>query len=166
MRETWANLKFIQTANGLECDGIVNPITKPHIKPVDSRFNKYGLIYKADGYEAVKEAGERWIPAIYMPRWASRVIPEITGVRVERVRDITNEDARAEGCAGGVIRGWSEKNPSEPYEEFSELWDSINAQRRYSWESNPFVWVLSFKVITPANNAMHATSLRAASAGA
>lgn len=77
-----------------------------------------------------------WHPSIHMPRWASRITLELTGVRVERVQDITSEDARAEGVDAPDVL---------PRSKFATLWDSINAKRGYGWETNCWVWVLEFK---------------------
>ncbi len=81
----------------------------------------------------------RWRPSIHMPRWASRITLEITGVRVERLQDIGADDA------------WSEGIPHSPdvnpIHEFEELWTSINGAG--SWKANPWVWVVEFKRISP-----------------
>ena len=83
------------------------------------------------------------IPSIFMPRWASRIMLEITKIRVKRVQDISEEDACREG-----IHCSFENSPHEKcdlIEKFKALWDSLNAKRGYGWESNPFVWVIEFK---------------------
>jgi len=87
---------------------------------------------------------KQWRPSIFMPRWASRITLELTAVRVERVQEITEEDQCAEGitfekCYGVLCDDWF------PTKAFADLWDSINAERGYPWEANPFVWVLTFK---------------------
>jgi hypothetical protein len=78
-------------------------------------------------------------PSIHMPRWASRLTLDITGVRVERVQDISEADAIAEGCFDE-----KEHDGSLPSEVFRALWDSLNAPRGYSWTANPWVWVVEF----------------------
>lgn len=81
----------------------------------------------------------RATPSIHMPRWASRLTLRVTGVRVERLQAITEEDARAEGVVASGIGG--ELNHRG---QFHRLWDSINGHRA-PWASNPFVWVVSFE---------------------
>lgn len=83
----------------------------------------------------------RWRPSIHMPRWASRITLEVTDVRVERVQSISESDALADG-------GWVYRDcpiHKAPERSFSQLWDSLNAKRGYSWDSNPYVWVVEFK---------------------
>jgi hypothetical protein len=74
-----------------------------------------------------------------MPRWASRITLEIVYIRVERVQDISEEDAKAEGvtCPDFI-------NPRQAY---YDLWDSINADIGHSWEKNDWVWVIEFRVL-------------------
>jgi hypothetical protein len=93
----------------------------------------------------------RITPSIHMPRWASRITLEITDVRVQRVQEISEEDARAEGIIdGGCLNcgesepcGCSEPKPS-PVDGFVYLWDSING-KKYPWSSNPWTWALTFR---------------------
>ncbi|EIW9130662.1 MULTISPECIES: morphogenetic protein [Klebsiella] len=93
--------------------------------------------YKAD-YPENSQPAEGWTPSIHMPRWASRITLEITGVRVERLRSMTQEDARAEGVIAA-------SGPMEAGLAFRELWDSIYGPD--SWQANPWVWVIEFKRI-------------------
>lgn len=84
----------------------------------------------------------RWRPSILMPRLASRITLEITGVRVERVQDITEEDAMVEGFK--ALHVVFSHGPSYR-DTFIEYWNLLNAKRGYGWDANPFVWVIEFK---------------------
>ncbi|EBB4449658.1 hypothetical protein P1K16_004040 [Salmonella enterica] len=92
------------------------------------------------GDESREDRGFPWRPAIHMPRWASRITLEITDVRVERLRDLSEEDAKSEGIipsAGGVLPGWEYRI------NFRDLWMDIYGTD--NWEANPWVWVIEFK---------------------
>lgn len=78
----------------------------------------------------------KWYPSIFMPRFASRIILEITNIRVERLQDISDSDARDEGVELGDHWIYTQA--------FEELWDTLNA-KTYPWSSNPWVWVVDFK---------------------
>lgn len=126
-----------------------------------------GWVYRATdpGWDD-EETGLKWKPSTQIPRSASRITLEITGVRVERLQDISEEDAKAEGvrrigdnfpnCKTSFSDGpnfysieypdWSFNAPTAK-ECFAHLWDSVNTDRGYSWDSNPFVWVVEFKRI-------------------
>jgi hypothetical protein len=98
-----------------------------------------------------------WRPSIFMPRRASRILIEITDVRVQRLQDISEDDARAEGAAfhdGRPIghHGWRHDiNHGVVYstarESFAWLWKSINGAG--SWDANPWVWVINFRRLQP-----------------
>jgi hypothetical protein len=79
-----------------------------------------------------------------MPRWASRITLEITAVRVERVQDITEEDAEAEGALSCYEPDEAE-HPDGCVCQFRNLWDTINSKRGYGWDVNPWVWVVEFR---------------------
>ena len=85
----------------------------------------------------------RWKPAIHMPKWAARIWLEITGVRVERLQEITEADCIAEGATGGhgAIPGYHYN--ATPLEHFRYIWESTGAD----WAANPWVWVIEFKRI-------------------
>jgi hypothetical protein len=84
----------------------------------------------------------RAISSIHMPRWASRITLEITGVRVERLQEISRGDATAEGCPfPNMAKG------DDPRQWYTALWGQINGEG--SWEANPWVWVVEFKKVTP-----------------
>lgn len=94
-----------------------------------------------------------WIPSIHMPRRASRITLEITSVRVERLQDISIEDAKAEGAWGpdeSIVTRVAEhfgidEFGANPRKAFQMLWESINGPG--SWDQNPWVWVIEFKRI-------------------
>jgi len=128
VRETW---------NVLNSDGC----TPRGISPQPDR-----VVYQANGGDQYPF----WRPSIFMPRWASRIQLRITNVRVERVRDISVEDAYAEGVRNPFYgRGTVGGDFSVVNVMFPELWDSINAKRGHSWQSNPWVWVIEFEKVKP-----------------
>jgi len=113
----------------------------------------------------------KWRPSIFMPRWASRITLEITDIRVQRLQDISEDDAFAEGMNRQIATYLGLASPESEEEfnftycrrTFSKLWNHINARPKQiktpthkpitiltnSWESNPWVWVITFKRITP-----------------
>lgn len=134
VRETW-------------CDTRVGGFDRPAHYKVDignpSEANDIRLSY-----------GLPWIPSIHMPRWASRITLEITGVRIERLQDITEEDAKAEGIEreeGSAYWKNYETGPGwryweSPIQSFRTLWDSIyGGDPAQCWDANPWVWVNEFR---------------------
>jgi hypothetical protein len=91
-----------------------------------------------------RAADRKWRPSIHMPRWASRITLEVTGVRVERLQDISEADAIAEGCIA-VNEGISWHTAADAFEA---LWNSINGPG--SWDANPWVRVVAFKRVEVA----------------
>ena len=91
--------------------------------------------------------------SIHMPRWASRILLEVTDVRVERLQDISEADAQAEGIeyserfAGYCIGEAEHYNSHDPRLSYASLWESINGAG--SWAANPWVWVIEFRRIEP-----------------
>lgn len=134
--------------------------------PADVMNGRFGTSSREPACSAPSNV--KWTPSIHMPRWASRLALEITGVRVERVQDISEEDANAEGLKGLSKDGsltkyglpdadglpgnddsgwhWAEWCAS-PRDAFRKLWDSINEPRGYGWDANPWVWVIEFRAI-------------------
>ncbi|HFT3337686.1 hypothetical protein [Klebsiella pneumoniae] len=109
--------------------------------PDDADWKPYTKDYQYEG---------AWRPSIHMPRWASRILLEITDVRVERLNAISEEDARAEGIIDGGCLNCGEPEPCgcanpEPdaTDAFAYLWQSIYGQE--NWNANPWVWVIEFK---------------------
>lgn len=106
------------------------------------KTNEYCL-FKAGGFPDLK-----WTPSIHMPRWASRLTLKVTDVRIERVSEITDEQAIKEGmmtvteaerAAINAGIGWYEK----PHIQFKNLWERIYGD----WYQDPYVWVIEFEVI-------------------
>ena len=129
----------------------VNDLTPfcPYGQPGDTlivketwQYNPYGgIVYRA-GSGIVD-----WRPSTNMPRWASRLTLRLLDVRVERLQDITEEDARAEGCDGDCGIGYIPAYQAGPCQyQFAQLWDTING-KKYPWESNPWVWALAFEIV-------------------
>jgi hypothetical protein len=120
------------------------------------RGNGIRTWYRADGEPRdskgeilATRAGEaRWFPSIYMPRHESRITLEVTGVRVERLQSVTEDDAKAEGVP--PMLGAPEPVDPQYRDGFRQLWDGINGTRPgCAWADNPFVWVVSFKRVKP-----------------
>lgn len=119
----------------------------------------YKASFKLPEYGNGPDAPKKWHPSIHMPRWASRIQLEITNIRVERLQDISDEDAESEGiescgrCGGfGFIEQGGEVFDC-PMPEcgisaatlFERLWKSINGAE--SWTANPYVWVIEFRKV-------------------
>ena len=116
-------------------------------------FEPYEFVYRADDDAAASSKGGRWYPSIHMPRWASRITLEVESVRVERLQDISEADAKAEGlsCEFGIDEVYCTQCSGHErlclQNRFRTLWESINGAG--SWEANPWVWVVTFKRINP-----------------
>lgn len=153
VRETWA-----QTVN---LNRRTNWPGRPHLKCTD--YYEIGAcmpcyIYRADGEtDWVDDDGSPtdasyWKPSIHMPRWASRILLEITDIRVERMQDITLEGALAEGApqytsSTKLHREFIPEDKGCYRAGFREFWDSLNEKRGFGWDANPWVWLIGFKVV-------------------
>jgi hypothetical protein len=106
-------------------------------------------IYRAtDSREPGLSKMFKWNPSIFMPRMASRLTLEVIGVRVERLQEISGEDALAEGIDNGSSNPtMGERWHNQQRMAFETLWDSING-KTFPWQSNPWVWVVEFKNIS------------------
>lgn len=107
--------------------------------------------YEADGPH--EPPAGRYRPGMFMPRWASRITLKITGMRVERLQDITADDAMAEGIVRLPDGGYAADTDGRHYHgasawySYGSLWEAINGPG--SWEANPWVWVIDFNRVTP-----------------
>lgn len=103
------------------------------------------LVYAADGLTPYEQEQPVWKPSIHTPRWVSRILLEITDVRVERLHAITDGQCMAEGAQSGhgAIPGYI--GNATVQEHFRYIWESTGGDYR----SNPWVWVVEFKRIKP-----------------
>jgi hypothetical protein len=109
-----------------------------------------GYGYRADNEPANNP--RKWGPSIYMPRQASRITLQVVGVRVERLQEIGESDAQAEGVVplpSPVSSPESAWRGLRYVPDFSMLWNDINAARGFSWNANPWVWVVEFEKVAP-----------------
>jgi hypothetical protein len=100
-----------------------------------------GISYRADHFDPKGDGPAhpmKWRPSIFMPRISSRILLEITDVRVQRLQEISDEDARAEGY---------DRSHAFPREWFALLWERINGTG--SWDANPWVWAITFRRLEP-----------------
>lgn len=117
-----------------------------------------GFIYKADSFQEHKDIGVKWRPSIHMPKKAARIFLEVTNVRCERLQDISEGDAIAEGLTRDtcmylnfrkipMYKDFRNKNNfcDDARSSFMTLW--INTYSEQNWNENPFVWVYEFKFI-------------------
>lgn len=99
-----------------------------------------GYVYRATDPDWDSMEEWTWKPSIFMPREASRILLEVTDVRVERVQAISHNEA----CREGVLL---DDEQDDPVSAFERIWDSINSKRGYGWDVNPWVWVVSFQEV-------------------
>lgn len=126
--------------------------------PIELNPQPEDFWYKADGKNPpVDNKLYRWRSPIHMPREAIRLILEITNVRIERLKSISKADAIAEGIdfveGTNVFKNYQILYPSgwfyphKPIDSFRTLWDSINV-KKHPWDSNPWIWVVEFKLLS------------------
>ncbi len=140
VRETWAVFQLESEGGHKEFPNILyraDNSTKLLVNQVVWKYNTPKL---------------KWRPSIFMPRWASRITLEITDIKVQRLWEITEEDAIAEGVLSEEgIKYWNEHplsfaTKTSPKDEYARLWDNLNI-KKYPWYLNPWVWVIEFKRI-------------------
>lgn len=167
VRETWATLGnedgcCVDWEDNL-CKGDERSAARIYRASCEQRPGDYGLWSIPDDADWKPHTKDHkfegaWRPSIHMPRWASRILLEITSVRVERLNAISEEDARAEGIIDGGCLNCGEPEPCgcanpEPdaTDAFAYLWQSIYGQE--NWNANPWVWVIEFKSIEGGDHA-------------
>lgn len=147
----WVRETFCQSQTGHETAGAFNCFyraTDPDVEGVDD----------GDGYSLLNKDGSLkspWKPGIHMPRWASRITLNVTNVRVQRLQDVSEDDARAEGVGrefeidvATFVRGsFDPEKASTHYLGFKHTWNRIHGTSGYkSWAANPWVIALTFRV--------------------
>ena len=121
---------------------------------LDADYFMYKADYPANATTYTHQEGNicdlpRWRPSIHMPKEAARIWLKVTDVRVERLQEITDDDAIAEGAnwRNGKNVGFEEKMRRTAIERFSEIWDSTIKKSdldRYGWQANPYVFAIEF----------------------
>lgn len=99
------------------------------------------IAYYREGFDRCDPG--RWRPSIHMPRWACRLVLEITAVRVERLQAISEAAAIAEGLSQSDAGSWLPGPCDHPEWAFHQLWAQVYGEP--AWEANPWVWVIEFK---------------------
>lgn len=151
VREAWAVMRVDYTSLGWEGEGIVE-LDSYKSKPADRPGECYYPVYRADGYEPCES--ESWRTPLFMPRWASRISLKVTAVKAERLQDITEEDAVAEGYEAHRAHRDYAMMHYHPYaatarDNFSYSWDTINKDKGWGWSENPYVWAVTFELCRP-----------------
>ncbi len=170
-RETWASAQkhlVAYRADG-ECgawigDSAGGKVWNRHGGIADREFHVLRDEHWRGATFGLDRWGGRWRPSIHMPRWASRITLEVTNVRVQRLQEISEEDARAEGLDWASVQCFSRRDVDDGDREdprevgygsgsfardnFRRLWNSINAKRGHGWDANPWVWAITFAKVT------------------
>lgn len=166
---------FSNGKSAVQCNHLQKVITCPYGQPGDllwvretffdcNPFHSFPAFEDSERYLFKADDDfifdHKWKPSIHMPKDAARIWLEVTNIRVERLQDISHEDAKNEGvkpigenCEGATIF----RNYADPADyvgtgelstrmSFRSLWDSINS--KITWNDNPWVWVISFKVLS------------------
>lgn len=155
VRETWY-------CDNYQCEG--EALRRPSVEQLKEFKRPDVLIYRADGTccqqfgecDHSGGVGSPFRPSIHMPRWASRLTLGVKAVRVERLHDISEEDAKAEGVEAYASIGPDQRVPGPGFNRallrdqphrlpFADLWCSINGED--AWAANPWVWVVEFEVL-------------------
>jgi hypothetical protein len=136
---SWGNSTWLRCPYGVPGDRLWVRETWAYERDETGCPDDTGILYRATdpGWDD-EETGLRWRPSIFMPRAASRILLEITDVRVERLQEISDADALAEGY---------DRSHAFPREWFALLCERIHGAG--SWHANPWVWVVSFKRLQP-----------------
>jgi hypothetical protein len=155
---------FIRCPYGKPGDRLWVRETHAFFSPEVSLLEGGRYVYRADASpltEAAVARYSKWKPSIHMPRVASRLLLEVVSIRIEQLRSISVADAVAEGikAQNGDYYSYDSGRFDSWYtakESYASLWEHINGPN--SWEANPWVWVVEFKVISPASYTIEKTT--------
>jgi hypothetical protein len=146
----WHDVKELKTPFDT---GDILYVRETFTKVCEGNYNYGDYIYRADSIFDSCGKGDiswAWTPSIYLPRAVARLFLKVKNVRVEKLRDITPEDKKAEGlstcCRAYPCTERNECDDDPPC--FMKTWDKLNAKRGYSWAENPWVWVIEFARIS------------------
>jgi hypothetical protein len=154
VRETWGigGARLVDPCVNYRADGAQLPLIG-HASP--DTWSIVGNRHGVNDADLLK-VKEGWRSSRFMFHWASRITLEITDVRVQRLQEISEAEAQAEGIesdtsaflhAGWRIYGDEQNMTTSATKSFCSLWDSINAAHGFGWNQNPWVWTLTFKVL-------------------
>lgn len=156
-RKMWAREAFVLESNyNIEdeahypppfSDG--RPVRRVVDHPVDGDYWEQPHYRATDpepelAMEGLDGPGVRWTPNLHMPRWACRFERPLVRIHCERLQDITEADAIAEGVSNDLGITW-QSGDDTPIGMYGELWDSINGESGYGWDANPYVWVIEYQ---------------------
>lgn len=127
VRETWCHLYDLDNN-----DQIIEDTGKYHYRADGANPTPYSRFPDADGFNGYRDR-PRWRPSIHMPKEVARIFLKVTGVRVERLQDITADDVANEGF--------------ELWTDFAFAWSAMQKKqvKQYGWDANPWVWVIEFE---------------------
>ena len=156
VRETWGVVSNDWDGSGNLVDWVPDrPATEIYEMPFGQGYYSGHVIYAADGAfmwsgddDGGGEPRSAWHPSIHMPRAASRILLEIVSVRVERLHDISEADAAAEGWSRRPeVSDDPQVHADAARDWYMDLWEQINGPG--SWDANPWVWVVEFRRVLP-----------------
>ena len=137
IKERWSGLSVFQS---------IRPSERASFSAEGAVYHPETVWYWADG-NPTNGDWEKPRPSMFMPRWASRILLKVTGVRVQRLQDITSADAIAEGCTAQANSQTIDCDTRDPRDEFRGIWHTINGAA--SWDVNPWVAAITFERIKP-----------------
>ena len=145
VRETWTRRTSTEV-----CTGYISSKCPIECVEDDKNICDQKYIYRADFEKRPKDI--KWRPSLHMPKDAARIFLKVKSTRIERLQDITEEDAKAEGANfdirnPGYNVGFSEKISRSAIERFQNIWDSTTSNKFYQWSNNPWVEVIELERI-------------------